>query len=1510
MVAFYKAKKDENYLNLALYRAKFRYDLKLTQGQEYLLSSNVRADVYIPGYQFEMTLIWNGDYISYDVSNKKGELEYAGNFIHHHVIDDFVLITYESDYKVFSTVANRTISVSSSNRNNIRIQSSEHTFALLRNEQDDSGKDSWNANLVTGEFYHNNCLVSDKEFTLEFGDELSFFCCDEENGLYHSYGFKVFPDELIVFGEVDLDESFVEIGESKYGFSEDYPDYLKSPRIVYRPNFERIEINPPSNLPQMPENEFFRIFLPPTVMVALTIFIASMQPNAGFIYITLAMSAVTVVLSLQSYIKQKQKYKVEIAERERLYDLYLIDKAKQLTEYDSEQRRWQSYHYPDIEAVNEIAATYNHRIYENSREHDDFLAYRLGVGELEPTYELSYKLAERSGLNDPLEKRGYELYLQHKQVQNLPLSIDLMNGPVAYVGPRDLVLEQIFMLVSRIAVFHSHLDLQIVSVMNENERKLWNNFRFLPHASLHEINVRGFVHDQRSRDLVLNNLYQVLFARKLEIDSSRGANKPVFLPHYVVIVSNRKLIMDHKIMEFLTEDSTIYGCSVLFVDDFVSALPENVKTIVNFKDGRSGEILLERGELKRKKFKLDRLPVNFDKELISRRLAPINHLHKPKSSIPESICFLEMFGVEKVEELDVEAFWSRNSVYKSLAAPIGARGEGELVYLDLHEKAHGPHGLIAGTTGSGKSELIQTLIASLALYFDPNEVAFLLIDYKGGGMANLLKDLPHVLGIITNLDGNQSMRALISVRAELKRRQAVFLKHEVNHINQYQKLFENGDANLAIPHLFIISDEFAELKSEQPEFMKELVSISRIGRSLGIHLILATQKPAGVVDDQIWSNSRFKIALKVADRQDSMEMLKTSDAADIVNVGRGYLQVGNNEIYELFQSAWSGKDYRVERENQGYVDERIYRINEWGQYHLLNEDLSGLSKVESFEKIPSELEVVIDHIKRYFDENGRKKLPQPWLPPLPERIHLEQLEPIDIETAWAENNKQDLKMLIGLSDIPQNQAQDLAYVNFCEEGSVALYGSPGYGKTAFLQTVVIDLARKYSPERVNFYLLDFGTNGLAPLRSLPHVVDHLSLSEKRKIEKFIRILLDEVGRRKRLLNKHAISSMDMYRQIHDASEPSIVIVLDGFEAMRDESFEENLYSLLINVARESLSLDIHLVITAGRKSSVRSSLEANIKQQMTLPQNEVAEVRSIVGSSPLTNDMEDIKGRILMKREEVDVVQIALPCAGENDVEINLNLTKLVSSFDTIWKGMRPKPIPMVPDELTEEDYLARDDIKRFVEQGMIPFGLDEEKVVPVGIKAGVAQNLVLISDQDSHADIAIRHVLFVLNNLTEDVSLVLLDPARNYEDWAGLVEEYTYESVEAFVELWEDELKARMNGDSYRRVVCLIPDFVSFLDQSSLVEDRFAELYDKGPKYKMHFIVSTMKNSLNQFNSVTRALKNNLDLAMLTMRLYDQSFIDSPYLSGEPRIEPSEAYFFNKGKAIKIKLSKQEGRE
>ena len=217
---------------------------------------------------------------------------------------------------------------------------------------------------------------------------------------------------------------------------------------------------------------------------------------------------------------------------------------------------------------------------------------------------------------------------------------------------------------------------------------------------------------------------------------------------------------------------------------------------------------------------------------------------------------------------------------------------------------------------------------------------------------------------------------MASIKSELARRQRIFAEHGVNHINDYQKLFRMGKAEEPLPHLFIISDEFAELKKEQPEFMAELDSTSRIGRSLGVHLILATQKPSGVVDDQIWSNSTFRLCLKVQNAADSKEMLHTADAANITQAGRGYLQVGNNEIYELFQSAWSGAAYGT-KEEQKEEDDRVYLLNALGQGEALNKDFSGTKESKQLKKSQAEEKKVFEEMKKAvtaWDEHGAQTL--------------------------------------------------------------------------------------------------------------------------------------------------------------------------------------------------------------------------------------------------------------------------------------------------------------------------------------------------------------------------------------------------------------------------------------------------------------------------------------------------------------------------------------------------------
>nr|WP_255778953.1 type VII secretion protein EssC [Streptococcus oralis] len=786
---------------------------------------------------------------------------------------------------------------------------------------------------------------------------------------------------------------------------------------------------------------------------------------------------------------------------------------------------------------------------------------------------------------------------------------------------------------------------------------------------------------------------------------------------------------------------------------------------------------------------------------------------------------------------------------------------------------------------------------SLAVNFHPHDVAFLLIDYKGGGMANLFKNLPHLLGTITNLDGAQSMRALASINAEIHRRERLFGEFEVNHINQYQKKFKNGEATEPLPHLFLISDEFAELKVNQPDFIKELVSIARVGRSLGVHLILATQKPSGVVDDQIWSNSRFKIALKVADRSDSNEMLHTPDAAEITQTGRAYLQVGNNEVYELFQSAWSGADYQPDKDDMGIEDHTIYLINELGQYEILNEDLSGLEDVDEIKEVPTELDAIVHHIQLLCEEQEIPPVPQPWLPPLKERIALDELEEVQPAVAWGQ--EKPLSVLLGMADIPQAQKQEAVSINLSKDGHILLYGSPGTGKTTFLQTAGMDLARKFSPKALTMYLMDFGTNGLAPLSKLPQVADTMLLDQTEKISKFVRIMERELNRRKKLLADYGVGTLDLYRQASGQEEPAIVILLDSYEAFKEEAYEAELFKLLVRISREGLSIGVHLLVTAGRQTNLRAQLYSNFKHQLSLPQNEAGEVRAIVGSTPLAMTMEDIKGRALMKREEVDVIQLALPVYGANDTQVLNNLRQAVASLQEAWTGQRPSAIPMVPEELTEKDFYSRASVQTAYENGLVPLGLDLETVEPV-IWNLAKGNLLYLTDKEEQMTALVKHIAKGKQKV-----IVLAPKYHSLPEMEGVTIISNSEDYLSAIASIEKRINERLEQNEREHVATVVVynliELVSELNSEAL--DTLAYVLDKGIRAGYGSIVMSSPLITKHIDVISKTARSYKQ-AILALRLSDQSVltvINRPVR--ESQLEEQEHYYVADGLASKMKV-------
>ena len=1467
---------------IIFYSQGLRYEVELSADKTVLVGTTEKAQVYLSQQESPIQLKLDGDKIFYQYENEAGLLKDGLR------LGEVVFYLREGGPRVYDLL------------DLSEFQIGSHKGALITLDEDvelllQKSQNQWMLTRLKGAFYRNNHLEQMDQQLIGFGDELSL----------GAVTIKLFPDEVWVLGPAQVGRQLTLREPSRYVFYEDYPDYHRSPRIIYRGSEDKILINPPGQEPAKPSDELLKLIVPPLTMVGVTVLITLVQPRGIYILATVGMSITTMIFSIRGFIKNRKKYKADKKERIDLYRLYLKDKVKELTRLEREQKEGMHYHFPTILELTDLVESYNHRIYEKTPLHFDFLYYRLGLGKIPTSYDLKYGQQERSGKKDALEEEGYALYSRHKKIPDMPIPANLSHGPVGYIGPRNLVLEQLQLLVMQLATFHSYHDVQFITILPEEEKEQWSWMRWLPHAKLQELNVRGFVYNQRTRDQVLNSLNQILKLRRSQKEEASHKESTLFHPHYVVLVTDEKLILDHIIMEFFTEDPTELGCSLIFVEDVMSSLSENIQTVINIKDRNTGQLVMEEGVLKETDFRLDHFPTDYDKERIARTLAPLNHLQNLKSSIPDSVTFMEMYGAETFEDLQVSSRWKKNAPYKSLAVPIGLRGQDDLVQLNLHEKAHGPHGLIAGTTGSGKSETIQSYILSLAVNFHPHDVAFLLIDYKGGGMANLFKNLPHLLGTITNLDGAQSMRALASINAEIHRRERLFGEFEVNHINQYQKKFKNGEATEPLPHLFLISDEFAELKVNQPDFIKELVSIARVGRSLGVHLILATQKPSGVVDDQIWSNSRFKIALKVADRSDSNEMLHTPDAAEITQTGRAYLQVGNNEVYELFQSAWSGADYQPDKDDMGIEDHTIYLINELGQYEILNEDLSGLEDVDEIKEVPTELDAIVHHIQLLCEEQEIPPVPQPWLPPLKERITLDELEEVQPTVAWTQ--EKPLSVFLGMADIPQAQKQEAVSINLSKDGHILLYGSPGTGKTTFLQTAGMDLARKFSPKALTMYLMDFGTNGLAPLSKLPQVADTMLLDQTEKISKFVRIMERELNRRKKLLADYGVGTLDLYRQASGQEEPAIVILLDSYEAFKEEAYEAELFKLLVRISREGLSIGVHLLMTAGRQTNLRAQLYSNFKHQLSLPQNEAGEVRAIVGSTPLAMTMEDIKGRALMKREEVDVIQLALPVYGANDTQVLNNLRQEVASLQEAWTGQRPSAIPMVPEELTMEEFLNLPDVQEAIENNQIPIGLELEMVGSVNISLSKFKHMAYVSNAEDAFDNITHHLLKTILRMP-NVHMMLIDAFQEYEAYSDQVKTYVGSKKE-LSDIGNQliyEIERRLEKGISSEWIIFIPNMRALVSESDLNDQQLQFMFENGYRVGMRFIIGTDYTYIGtSIDPIPRYLKTNVQWVIFGMRLMDQTFLDKGMYNRDVAPDLDQIYLHSRKEVIKLKISK-----
>ncbi len=1120
-------------------------------------------------------------------------------------------------------------------------------------------------------------------------------------------------DKLEIIGNIQAYTCHLpKIAEEELPF-EDFPKYKRSPRLIKRVPEENISIHKIPDKRKMSKTSLAQIIVTPLVMLCITIVLSIVMKRGIYVIMSVTSTFVSIIASVGKYIHDKKDVKESNEKRLQVYTDYLLERRKKINEIREEEIEAYQYNYPSVNQIEAMISRYNSRIYERSINDDDFLMFTVGSQKDNVSFSIECSYDEPELEYDELRQEAKEIKESLSIIENKPVVVDMKKAHIGLVGEKSIIHEQLKLIIAQLAFFHSYHDLQIVMIYDSTYDNEFKWMRWYPHVKLQSLNMYGIINSEKMRDQVLGSIYQMLKERKNKLEENKKETS--FFPHYVFIIDEPKLIMDHSIMEYLEKEGSILGFSIIYTTFRQANLPENIGTIVELNHSEEGTLLLNEKEVVKQKMQLNRAS-GIDFEMMARNLGVLEHEQGMSAHIPEQITFFDMYGIEQANQLNIKRRWKNSKAYQSLAVPLGARGNNDYLYLNLHEKAHGPHGLVAGTTGSGKSEIIQSYILSLAVNFHPYEVGFLLIDYKGGGMAGMFAGMPHLLGTITNLDGSESMRALASIKSELARRQRIFNEFNVNHINSYSKLFRSGEAKEPIPHLFLISDEFAELKKEQPEFMKELVSAARIGRSLGIHLILATQKPSGIVDDQIWTNSRFKLALKVQNESDSKEILKTPDAAFITQPGRAYLQVGNNEIYELFQSAWSGAAYSEEQKTLT-VDNRVYVINDLGQGELLNGE--PIVSTEPEQLLKTQLDVVVEELKKNFDELKIAPVRKPWLPPLPYQM----VSPctidtdMDIESREGEERKLDLEIPIGMADIPEEQQQCEYSLNLCKDGNIAFFAASGYGKTTFLQTVILSLALKNSVDNLNFYVFDFGNNALIPMKGLPHVSDYITVDDNERMSKFVRIIKEEIQVRKKLLAEKMVQNFDVYNQTSEQKLKAIVVVVDNYDIVKELGMEvEDFFAKL---GRDGAGLGIYMIVTASRLNGIKYTAMNNYKNKIAGYLLDATECSSLVGKT--AHKPVDIEGRCLVKMNRVNRMQVYTMTRFSNEIEYNAGILKLIGAVQEMYPVTRAPKIPVLPERFTSnmlKDYAGK--------QADIYLGLHKVLVEVRGFLRGMSPFLIL----------------------------------------------------------------------------------------------------------------------------------------------------------------------------------------
>ncbi len=1112
------------------------------------------------------------------------------------------------------------------------------------------------------------------------------------------------PLQNIEFNTNYLTEPVRSLSVNDYNSAfQNYTDYYspseyfaKSPVFFKRNPMVEVELHSPEEKEDF-EYESIIMTLVPTALMSILTLISTYYTIHNFrngedseeiLVTTVAMLVIMFILCfvwpfVERFV-EKMRYHFREKARIKLYKKYLKEKREFLEKLTNEQKASLFFNNISLEECQNAIFNRSANLFSLNPGQEQFLNLRLGTGKVKLNCNLGYQKPDFVKYEDPLQKELEQLVEQYRYINDAPLTFSLKNN-ITFINSNQEYEKCFSSIVIQIAALHDYHDVKIVAFTSEHSKL--SSVGRLNHSWSDDRSIRYVATNMQEAETLSSDLMKIYNQR------ANGGVDEELLPFYIVICDDINKYRNLKIIDEIIHQKENRGFSFITFAKRITEAPNGCSYFCDYSDNKATLFKSDMSENDSITFvpEFMTMQISFSKCISILANIPVksNSESIGNAVLPEKLGFLEMYNVGNVDQLNSADRWKNSQIVNSLAAPIGVDSTGNILYLDLHEKKHGPHGLVAGMTGSGKSETIITYLLSLAVNYSPDEVQFVLIDYKGGGLAGAFENrrtgikLPHLVGTITNLDTSEMNRTLVSIKSELQRRQKIFnkAKEELNtgtiDIYKYQGLVRDGQIKEPLSHLFIVCDEFAELRQQQPDFMDEIVSAARIGRSLGIHLILATQKPSGVVDDQVWSNSRFKICCKVQTAEDSSEMLRKPDAAYIKEAGRFYLQIGYDEYYTLAQSGYSGTEYIPSDRALSKLDNNISFVNTLGEVYRN----ASFKVVQHEDNHKNSMGEELTNIVRYLIDVAKKenyKYHQLWLDNVPEMLPYSKL----IHKYNPVTSVYDINPIIGEFDDPAKQTQGLVTLPITMGGNTFIGGVSGSGKSTLLSTIISSTIINHNSDEVNIYIIDLNSEKLKKFADAPQVGDVLTSASVTELKYLFYMLESELTKRQKY---YADTGGDFARDVKNKNcpFPNILVFLydiDSFKEAYDFFFEETIYP----ISRNSAKYGIYFIITGTSIGSLGYTAEQNFPQRILLNMADPADYAEFFDQFPI---IKKNPGRgVVQIQDGAYEFQTSLFFEEAKEMEY---LQNILDQLNACLKTKAP-PIPRVPEKVTF-DYVEKD---------------------------------------------------------------------------------------------------------------------------------------------------------------------------------------------------------------------------